>query len=181
VPLSKDGKVVQVDAKTLTVETEFGTRHKASVLNHIPSQSAGRIAIAAGLADASGWVPVVPQTFQSAKAPDIYVVGDATSAAPQPKSGFSANSQAKVAAAAIVAALKGQPAPDPIWMNTCYSLLSPDYGITVAGVYRVINGKIADVPGSGGISPKGASAMFRGLEAAYAESWYANITQDIWG
>ncbi|CUW39798.1 putative Sulfide dehydrogenase [flavocytochrome c] flavoprotein chain [Magnetospirillum sp. XM-1] len=181
VPLSKDGKVVQVDAKTLTVETEFGTRHKASVLNHIPQQSAGRISIAAGLADSSGWVPVVPQTFQSAKAPDIYVVGDATNAAPQPKSGFSANSQAKVAAAAIVAALRGQPAPDPIWMNTCYSLLSPDYGITVAGVYRVINGKIADVPGSGGISPKGASAMFRGLEASYAESWYANITQDIWG
>ncbi|MEI7608302.1 MAG: NAD(P)/FAD-dependent oxidoreductase [Rhodospirillaceae bacterium] len=180
VPAAKDGKVVRIDAKTLTVETELGTIHKAGVLNVIPQQSAGRIAIDSGLADASGWVPVVPKTFQSVKDPDIYVIGDATIAAPQPKSGFTANSQAKVAAAALVASLRGLEAPEPLWFNTCYSLLAPDYGITVAGVYRVIEGKVAEVPGSGGVSPKGAPAHIRALEAAYAESWYANLSQDVW-
>jgi len=181
VPAAKDGKVARVDAKTLTVETEFGTKHKAGVLNFIPRQTAGTIAIKAGLTDASGWVPVVPKTFQSVKAPEIYVIGDATIANPQPKSGFTANSQAKVAVAALIASLRGVEPADPIWMNTCYSLLSPSYGITVAGVYRVIDGKVAEVPGSGGVSPKGASPQFRALESAYAESWYSNITQDIWG
>jgi len=61
VPAAKDGKVVRIDAKTLTVETELGTIHKAGVLNVIPQQSAGRIAIDSGLADASGWVPIVPR------------------------------------------------------------------------------------------------------------------------
>ncbi|MEO0036466.1 MAG: hypothetical protein RLZZ501_2489 [Pseudomonadota bacterium] len=180
VPAGKDGKVARVEAASLTVETEFGTRHRAGVLNVIPPQSAGRIAIEAGLTDASGWVPVVPRTFQSVKAPEIYVIGDATIANPQPKSAFTANSQAKVAAAALVASLTGDAPPEPLWMNTCYSLLAPNWGITVAGVYRVIDGKLAEVPGSGGVSPKAAPAPFRALEAGYAASWYANITQDVW-
>lgn len=181
VPASKDGKVVRVDAKTRTVETELGTIHKADVLNFIPQQSAGRIALDSGLADASGWVPVLANTFQAAKAADIHVVGDATIAAPQPKSGFVANSQAKVVAAAIVASLKGQPVADALWANTCYSLIAPTYGITVAGVYRVKDGKIAEVPGSGGVSAKAAPPLIRSLEATYAESWYTNISEDIWG
>lgn len=181
VPAAKDGKVARIDAAARTVETELGTKHKAAVLNFIPQQTAGRIAIQAGLTDASGWAPVVARTFQSTKDPDIHVIGDASIAAPHPKSGFVANAQAKVAAAAIVAALKGLPAPDPIWLNTCYSLLSPTYGITVAGVYRVKDDKLVEVPNSGGVSPKGASADFRAREAAYASSWYANISQDIWG
>jgi sulfide dehydrogenase [flavocytochrome c] flavoprotein subunit len=180
VPAAKDGKVVRVDAKGLTVETELGTKHQAGVLNVIPQQTAGRIAIDTGLTDASGWVPVVPRTFQSVKAPDIYVIGDATIAAPEPKSGFTANSQAKVAAAALVASLRGEEPPDPLWFNTCYSLVAPDYGISVAGVYRVIDGKLAEVPGSGGVSPKGAPARVRALEATYAQAWYTNISQDTW-
>jgi sulfide dehydrogenase [flavocytochrome c] flavoprotein subunit len=181
VPAGKDGAVARIDAQARGVETELGTRIKAGVLNVVPQQTAGRIAITAGLTDASGWVPVVPATFQSTKAPEIYVIGDATIAAPQPKSGFTANAQAKAAAAALVASLRGLPAPDPIWMNTCYSLLSPTWGITVAGVYRVIDGKLGEVPGSGGVSPKDAPPAFRALEAAYAESWYTNIVRDIWG
>jgi len=180
VPGAKDGKVAHIDAKTLTVETELGTRHQAGVLNVIPQQTAGKIAIDTGLTDASGWVPVVPRTFQSVKDPNIYVVGDATIAAPQPKSGFTANSQAKVAAAALVASLRGEEPAEPIWFNTCYSLINPTYAITVAGVYRVIDGKLAEVPGSGGVSPKGAPPKFRALEAAYAGAWYKNITQDTW-
>jgi sulfide dehydrogenase [flavocytochrome c] flavoprotein chain len=178
---SKDGKVVKVDAKNLEVETEFGKRHKAAVLNVVPPQKAGVIAERAGVTNQGGWVPVKPQTFESAQVADIYVVGDATIAAPMPKSGFCANAQAKVAAAAIVEGLAGRPAPRASWANTCYSLIAPDYGISVAGVYEVANNAIAEVKNSGGVSPRQASPEFRKLEAQNGTFWYDAIAQDTWG
>src|SRR5690554_3482338 len=179
VPLAKDGKVVRVDAGTLSVESEFGELHKADVLNVIPPQKAGAIAYSAGVTNESGWVPVKHQTFESELVPDIYVVGDATVAAPMPKSGFSANAQAKVAAAAIVNALAGRPAAHASFANTCYSLIAPDYGISVAHTYLLKDGKIAEA--SGGVSPAEASQRLRKLEAEYGESWYKAIAQDTWG
>jgi sulfide dehydrogenase [flavocytochrome c] flavoprotein chain len=181
VPQSKDGKVVKVDAKTLEVETEFGKKHKAAVLNIVPPQKAGFIADRAGVTNQSGWVPVKPQTFESAQVADVYVVGDATVAAPMPKSGFCANAQGKVAAAAIAASLAGREAPRASWVNTCYSMIAPDYGISVAGVYEVVDGKIAEVKGSGGVSPREASDEFRKLEAQYGVGWYNAIAMDTWG
>ncbi|HLU79311.1 MAG TPA: NAD(P)/FAD-dependent oxidoreductase [Burkholderiaceae bacterium] len=179
VPLSKDGKVVRVDAGALTVETEFGQTHKADVLNVIPPQKAGSIAEIAGVTNESGWVPIKHQTFESERVPDIYVVGDATVAAPMPKSGFSANAQAKVAAAAIVASLAGKPVAEPAFANTCYSLIAPDYGISVAHNYQLKDGKIAEA--SGGVSPADANDDFRKLEAEYGVAWYQAIAQDTWG
>src|SRR5215831_1170830 len=85
--------------------------------------------------------------------PGIHLLGDAIIATPMPKSAFSANNQAKVCAAAIVALLRGAPVPEPVLMNTCYSLVAPDYGISIAGVYHVTGEKIAAVAGSEGISP----------------------------
>jgi NADPH-dependent 2,4-dienoyl-CoA reductase/sulfur reductase-like enzyme len=181
VPQSKDGKVVKVDAKTLEVETEFGKKHKAAVLNVVPPQKAGFIADRAGATNQSGWVPVKAQTFESSQVADVYVVGDATVAAPMPKSGFCANAQGKVAAAAIAASLAGREAPRASWVNTCYSLIAPDYGISVAGVYEVADGKIAAVKGSGGVSPREASDVFRKLEAQYGVGWYNAIAMDTWG
>ena len=179
VPLAKDGKVVRVDAPSLTVETEFGQTHKADVLNVIPPQKAGIIAELAGVTNESGWVPVKHHTFESEQVADIYVVGDATVAAPMPKSGFSARAQAKVAAAAIVNALAGQEAAQPSFANTCYSLIGPDYGISVAHLYKLEDGKLAEA--SGGVSPKEANAAFRKLEAEYGEAWYNAIALDAWG
>lgn len=179
VGLSGDGKVVRVDAGKREVETEFGTIHKASVLNVVPPQKAGFIADRAGVTNESGWVPVDPVTFESTQVKDIYVVGDATIAAPMPKSGFAANAQGKVAAAAIIAALEGQRPLEPSWANTCYSLINPEYGISVAAVYRIQEGLIHE--SSGGVSPSDANATFRKLEADYASGWYSAITQDTWG
>lgn len=179
VPLSKDGKVVRVDADKLTVESEFGQVHKGDVLNVIPPQKAGWIAERAGVTNEGGWVPVKPQTFESELVADIHVVGDATVAAPMPKSGFSANAQAKVAAAAIVNALAGKPAAQAYFANTCYSLIAPDYGISVAGAYELKDGKIVET--SGGLSPADADDNFRKLEAEYGESWYQAIALDAWG
>ena len=179
VPLAKDGKVVRVDAENLTVETEFGEIHKADVLNVIPPQKAGAIAEQAGVTDESGWVPVKHQTFESERVPGIYVVGDATLAAPMPKSGFSANAQAKVAAAAIVNELAGKPPAQASFTNTCYSLIAPDYGISVAHLYELQDGKLAEA--SGGVSPIDGNADFRKLEAEYGEAWYNAIALDTWG
>lgn len=179
VPMAKDGKVVRVDAGALSVESEFGEIHQADVLNVIPPQKAGAIAGIAGVTNESGWVPVKHQTFESELVPDIYVVGDATVAAPMPKSGFSASTQAKVAAAAIVNALAGKPPAEAVFANTCYSLIAPDYGISVAHTYALKDGKIAEA--SGGVSPADADDGFRKLEAEYGESWYKAIALDAWG
>jgi sulfide dehydrogenase [flavocytochrome c] flavoprotein subunit len=177
---ANDGKVHKVDPKTLTVYTEF-EEHKGAVVNVIPPQQAGAIAKKAGLTDDSGWCPVNQKTFESTLHKDVYVVGDACIAGDMPKSGYSANSQAKVCASAIVAALGGKEAPEPSYVNTCYSLIAPEYGISVAAVYRLEEGKIVSVKGSGGVSPAQASDAQRKLEAEYAHAWFKNVTTDIFG
>jgi sulfide dehydrogenase [flavocytochrome c] flavoprotein subunit len=178
VPGSKGGKVKSVNAKTMTVDAEL-EKYKASVVNVIPPQTAGQIALKTGLADEKGWCPVNPKTFESTKLPGIHVIGDASIAGALPKSGFAANSEGKICAAAIVSSLRGEEIADASYVNTCYSLVSPNYGISVAGVYRVTEKGIVQI--EGGVSPKDASAGFRADEAKYAFGWYASITADTWG
>src|SRR5690606_12080416 len=146
------GKVESVDPDTMTVKTGFGTE-KGAVINIIPPQTAGRIAIDAGLAEASGWCAVDPGSFASRKAQNVYVLGDASIAGAMPISGTSANSQAKVVAAHIVSSLRGTEAPASLFHNTCYSLVTPDYGISVSDTYRPGPQGIVNVPNSGGVSP----------------------------
>ncbi|WP_028997628.1 NAD(P)/FAD-dependent oxidoreductase [Azohydromonas australica] len=181
VGLADDGQVVRVYAKALEVETNFGRVLKAAVLNVIPPQKAGWIAERAGVTDASGWVPVKAESFETRRVPGIYALGDATIAAPMPKSAFAANTQGKMAAAAIAAELTGQPLPAASYANTCYSLIGPGYGISVAGVYRAEQGQMAEIPHSGGVSPLDANAAFRAAEARYGAAWYAAISADVWG
>jgi sulfide dehydrogenase [flavocytochrome c] flavoprotein subunit len=176
------GEIEAVDAVQMTVRPTFGRPQKADVINLIPPQKADAIAHAAGLANKDGWCPVNQQTFESTVHRGIHVIGDAAVASPLPKSGFAASSEAKVCAAAIVAALSGEPMPDPSFVNTCYSLVGPHYGISVAMVYRLgEKGNIIKVKGAGGVSPKNASAMFRRDEARYAVGWYLSISSDTWG
>lgn len=175
---ANDGKVLRVDPKAMKVFTEFDD-HTGDVVNIIPPQQAAEIATAAGLADASGWCPVDPMTFESTLQKNIHVVGDSCIAGAMPKSAYSANSQAKVCASAIMALLKGKPVGEPSYINTCYSLVAPDYGISVAAVYTIADGKITSVENSGGISPKEGTAWDRHVEAVYARSWYKNITTEM--
>jgi NADPH-dependent 2,4-dienoyl-CoA reductase/sulfur reductase-like enzyme len=161
--------------------TDFGN-HKADVANVIPPQRAGAIAQTAGVADRSGWCPVDPVTFESKLVPNIHVIGDAAIMGAMPKSAFSANSQAKVCAAQIVALLRGDKPVEPRLINTCYSLVAPDYGITVAGVYKPgPSGVLADIEGAGGVSPIEAPAAQRALEAQFAEGWFRTITSEVFG
>jgi NADPH-dependent 2,4-dienoyl-CoA reductase/sulfur reductase-like enzyme len=180
VALSKGGKVTAVDPAQMTLTTDFAT-HKAAVANVIPPQRAGRIAEIAGVADNTGWCPIDPVTFESKRAPNIHVLGDATIAGGMPKSAFTANAQAKVCAAAIVKLLAGQAPASPKLINTCYSVIAPNYGITVAGVYVPVNGVLTDVPGAGGVSPADAPRSFRAQEALFAEGWFNTITAEVFG
>ena len=151
VPGKSGGKVSAVDTKTMTVMGELD-KFKGAVVNVIPAQTAGGIAIKAGLANESGFCAVDPKTFESKIHKGIHVIGDASIAGALPKSGFAANSEAKICASAIAAMLKGEPVPEESFVNTCYSLVGPTYGISVAGVYRISEKGITEVPGSGGVS-----------------------------
>lgn len=180
VGLSGGGAVTEVVAAERMLVTDFG-RHKADVANVIPPQQAGRIARDAGAADRTGWCPVDPVTFESRLLPNVHVIGDAAVMGGMPKSAFSANAQAKVCAAAITTLMEGgQPSP-PKLINTCYSLVAPDYGVSVAGVYRPQNGVLTDVEGAGGTSPVDAPRPQRAQEALYAEAWFRTITAEVFG
>ena len=180
VPGAQGGRVIQVDTRAGIVRTEFD-EYTPAVANIVAPQRAAAIARAGGLDAGAGWSPVLGSTFESRVHANIHIIGDAAIANPMPKSAFSANNQAKVCAAAIVARLRGEPVARPALMNTCYSLVAPDYGISISAVYAVENDTIQVVPGSSGASPLDAPEATRALEAAYARSWYANITADTFG
>lgn len=172
------GRILRADPAAMTLETEFGPE-RGDVINLIPPQQAGRIARLAGCTDARGWCPVDPVSFESRLQPDIHVVGDAAMAAPMPKAATAANSQAKVAAAAVVALLQGGTPGAPSLASTCYSLLAPDAAVSVTGVYDVIVKGMREV--AGGISALEASSEERRREAEYASGWYQGIIKDTYG
>jgi sulfide dehydrogenase [flavocytochrome c] flavoprotein chain len=175
VSLSNGGKVTSVDPASRTLVTDFAS-YKADVANVIPPQRAGHIAESAGVSDATGWCPIDPITFESRLQPGVHVIGDAATAGAMPKSAFAANSQAKVCAAAVAALLNDEPPSPPKLINTCYSLVAPDYGISIAGVYHPVDGQLVDVQGAGGVSPAEATPDLRALEASYAAAWFRTIT-----
>jgi sulfide dehydrogenase [flavocytochrome c] flavoprotein subunit len=179
---SSGGAIDRVDVAKRTLYTELGQSHTGAVVNLIPPQKAGALAHSTGLTNKDGWCPVNQRTFESTVHAGVHVIGDACIAGKMPKSGFAANNHGKVCAAAIVSALNGKEMPEPSYVNTCYSLLAPDYGISVAAVYRYSKDKgIYKVEGSGGVSPMDADAGFRAKEARYTEGWYASITSDSFG
>ncbi len=174
------GKVTKVDAATMSVTTEFGVEN-ADVINFIPAQKAGKIAFDAGLTDATGWCPVNPVSFESTIHPGIHVIGDSSIAGAMPKSGFAASSQGKVAAAAIVRLFQGKVPAAPSLVNTCYSLLARNYGISVAGVYKLTVEGIVEIKEAGGLTPLDADDDQLKEEALFALGWYKNISMDTWG
>jgi sulfide dehydrogenase [flavocytochrome c] flavoprotein subunit len=171
-------KVTEVDAKAMAVMVEGLEEVKGDVINVIPPQRAGQIAVAAGLVgDDKNWCPVNANTFESTKQAGIHVIGDACIAGAMPKSGYSANSEAKVCAMNIVALMNGKETTELSGINTCYSYITDKEAVSVAAVYVVKEGKIIAVPNSGGVSPADFSAAK--IEAVYAESWLKNILTEM--
>ena len=176
---TEGGDVRKVDIANMTVETSFGDTYKGDVINLIPAQVANQLVHDAGLTNKDGWCDVDQGTFESKAAKDVFIIGDACVAGAMPKSGHSAASQAKNAAAQIICRLAGTPAPTPTYANTCYSLIAPRYGISVAAVYNLQEGQIKKI--SGGVSKVGQSDKIHKKEAKYAKAWYKSITGDMFG
>ena len=171
-------KVTGVDGATKTVRFEFEEPIKGDVLNILPEQRAGKLAVDSGIANLNKrWAEVNYMTFESTVAPNVHVIGDSVQGAPMmPKSGHMANSQAKVVAAAIVAQLSGwEPNATPLTNNTCYSYVTTSNVIHVASVhvYNAEKKTFLTVEGSGGVS-----AAPNELEGTYACNWAQNIWAD---
>lgn len=169
------GGLKSVDVAAGTVETDLDT-FEGALLNIIPAQRAGAIAIDAGVTNEAGWAPIDAGSMRSTIDEAIYVIGDASIAGDMPKSGFSANSQAKVAALNIRADLTDAQAFPARYSNTCWSLIETDDGVKVGAQYEPQDGKITALDAF--VSQPGESAELR--KETYEESigWYSGIIED---
>jgi len=166
-------KVVKVDPGTREVSTEFGDKVRYDVVNVIPPQRAGAIAVQADLVGADKrWCEVNHVTYESVKAKDIHVVGDSTIGIPAPKSGTVANSMGKIAAIAVVSLLNGRAVPEMPPINTCYSWVSDTEAMAVVNAYRIDNGKVVQIEQK--LTP-GQSTLY----AEHAKAWASSIWADI--
>ncbi len=171
------GENVEVRPASMEVVID-GAVEKVDACNVIPAQKAGRICEAAGLTDGN-WAPVDGHTMQSRMDENVHILGDASAQGDMPKSGFSANSQAKVAAMSIRGAMTGSQVFPARFSNTCWSLIATDDGVKVGASYEATDEKIAST--SSFISQPGEDAALR--KQTYEESlgWYAGITSDMFG
>jgi sulfide dehydrogenase [flavocytochrome c] flavoprotein chain len=174
-PKVHDG-VKSVDPKTNTVVTGFET-YKAALVNVIPAQMAGAIARDASLVNASGFCAIDPTNMKSSVDSNIYVLGDACIAGDMPKSAFSANSQAKVAAMMIRGELASARTFPARYTNTCWSLIDTDDCVKVGGAYEAKDGKIT--ASSTFVSKTGEDAGLRKQTQAENMGWYTGITADM--
>jgi sulfide dehydrogenase [flavocytochrome c] flavoprotein subunit len=171
----KAQKVTAVDEKKRSVFVEGIEEIKGDVVNVIPPQRAGDLAKVAGLIGPDKiWCPVDVTTFESTIHKNIHVIGDSCVAGAMPKSGYSANSEAKACATNLVAMMNGKEITEFSGINTCYSFLSAKEAVSVGAVYTVKEGKIVAVANSAGMSTDMSE-----LEALYAESWLKNILTEM--
>jgi NADH dehydrogenase FAD-containing subunit len=110
---------------------------------------------------------------------NVFVLGDSTIAGDMPKSAFSANSQAKVAAMTIRGELTGARTFPARYANTCWSLIETDDTVKVGGAYEAKDGKIT--ASSTFISRTGETAELRKQTQAENMGWYAGIIADMFG
>jgi NADPH-dependent 2,4-dienoyl-CoA reductase/sulfur reductase-like enzyme len=165
-------KVIGVDTSTREVRTEFD-RVKYDVLNLIPPQRAGAIAVQADLVGADKrWCEVDHVTYESVKQKGVHVIGDATIGLPVPKSGNVANNMGKAAALSIVSLLNGQAVPLMPPGNTCYSWVSDREAIAVVNSYKIENGKVVQIEQK--LTPSQSVSV-----AQRAEGWRQSIWADM--
>ena len=171
------GGNVSVDPANMTMTID-GSTEDVDVCNVIPAMKAGRIAELAGVTEGN-WAPVNPEDMSSKADPDIYVLGDASDQGDMPKSGYAANSQAKVCANAVRGALTGSKVFPAKYANTCWSLIDTNDGVKVGANYEPAEGKITSTGGF--ISELGEPADVRKATYEESEGWYVGITTDMFG
>lgn len=173
------GAITRVDVNAMELEDAGGEVYKADAMNVIPAQKAGMIAAVAGATNESGWCPIDPATFMSTMIPDAYVLGDSSIASAMPKSGFSANSQAKVVANHIGSELGGGPAFPARFRNTCWSMVAPNDAVKVGASYAAGAEKVEVTDKF--ISATGEDSGLREQTYNEAIGWYEGITSDMFG
>ncbi|MEM8752622.1 MAG: NAD(P)/FAD-dependent oxidoreductase [Pseudomonadota bacterium] len=169
------GGEVSVDPAAMTVTID-GEATEVDVCNVIPAMKAGKIADMAGVTDGN-WAPVNAADMSTKADPDVYVLGDASAQGDMPKSGFAANSQAKVCANAVRGALTGSKVFPAKFSNTCWSLIETNDGVKVGATYEATDEKIAKVDGF--ISATGETSDVRRATYEESEGWYTGITADM--
>ena len=168
-------KVTKVDAGAREVTTDFGDKVKYDVINLIPPQRAGTIAVQADLVGADKrWCEVDHVSYESVKHKNVHVVGDSTTGLPVPKSGTIANAMGKICANAVVQLLNGREAPAVPPVNTCYSWVNDREAMAVVNAYKIENGKVVQVEQK--LTP-GQSTLY----AQHAEGWARSIWADVLG
>ena len=168
-------KVTKVDPGARTVTTELGDTVKYDVVNVIPPQRAGTIAVEADLVGADKrWCEVNHVTYESVKHKDVHVIGDSTIGLPVPKSGNVANAMGKISAAVVVAMLNGRPVPEMPPGNTCYSWVNDREAIAVVNSYRIDNGKVVQIEQK--LTPVQSRAV-----ATNSLGWAQSIWADVIG
>jgi len=168
-------RVEKIDPSTREVTTEIGDKVKYDVVNLIPPQRAGAIAVQADLVGADKrWCEVSHLTYESVKHRGIHVIGDSTIGLPVPKSGNIANAMGKICAIAVVHLLNGKEVPPMPPGNTCYSWVSDREAIAVVNSYRIENGKVVQIEQK--LTPGQSAAV-----AQNAIGWATSIWQDILG
>jgi NADPH-dependent 2,4-dienoyl-CoA reductase/sulfur reductase-like enzyme len=171
------GGEVSVDPSAMTITID-GETTKVDVCNVIPAMKAGGIAHQAGVTKGN-WAPVNAADMSTKADQNIYVLGDSSHQGDMPKSGFSANSQAKVCANAVRGALTGSKVFPAKFSNTCWSLIATDDGVKVGATYEATDEKIAKIDGF--VSKTGESAELRKATYEESEGWYSGITADMFG
>ena len=168
-------KVEKIDVGAKEVTTEPGDKVKYDVINLIPPQRAGAIAVEADLVGGDKrWCEVDHVTYESVKQKNIHVIGDATIGLPVPKSGNVANAMGKICATAVVNLLNGKEPPVIAPGNTCYSWVNDKEAIAVVNAYKIENGKVVQIEQK--LTPGKSVAVARNSLA-----WRASIWNDVLG
>lgn len=177
-PMIHDG-VKSVDPRTMTVETGFEAYRGADLVNVIPRQTAGRVAVEAGLTGEDGYCPIDPFTMKSRMDANVFVLGDSCIAGDMPKSAFAAHSQAQVVARVAGAELLDAPEADAAYSNRCWSLIRPDDSVVVGGEYKAARERIEQTESD--ISALDDTPEMRRENYEDSAGWYSDVTLELFG
>lgn len=169
--------IEEVDAATMTVRTGFGTYRDCALVNVIPAQTAGTVALESGLADGSGFCPVRPEDMSSLLGRDIHVLGDAAQASPIPKAASAAVSQSGVVAAALRARLLGAEPAGGAYSSICWSLLAPGDSVVTSGDYAATAGNMTEIASF--VSSQTETSELRHKNADNYDTWFHEVTGRI--
>lgn len=170
--------VIAVDSETkeLTYALDGVVQTKrATVLNIIPEQKAGKIIFTAGV-NSGNWAPVDLLTYESTIKKGIYIIGDSQGSS-QGKAGHIGNSEGKICADGILRSLNNlEPYDSPKTNSACYSPISTTQASWLTAVYQYNpTTKVMElVPNKG--YPKSGKPSNENFKSMY--QWTGNLFAD---